>query len=130
MADIVENPETSDAEAAAEENNVSKDVENYEKSARNDKNDEVVPHVPTKNGEVPAVDENKDDTTDGEEEKLRNRISSLEDEEKDDGNTRDVDVATEKLELPGKYVALLFLQRKGIPGVARNFVRIRRTSTK
>jgi len=67
MADIVENTETPVVEKEVEENDVPKVVEADEKAVENGK-EEV---APTKNGEVPVVEEEEDESKDGEEEKKR-----------------------------------------------------------
>lgn len=61
--------ETPVVEKEVEENDVPKVVEAEEKSVENGKSEEDVAAVPTKNGEVPAVEEDEDESKDGEEEK-------------------------------------------------------------
>jgi len=67
MADIVENPEAPVVEKEVEDNDVPKVVEAEEKSVENGRDD--IAAVPTKNGDVPVVDDEEDESKDGDEEK-------------------------------------------------------------
>lgn len=71
------NRETPVVEKEVEENDVPKVVEAEEKSVENGK-DEDVAAVPTKNGEVPAVEEEEDESKDGDEEKNGDSTGKLE----------------------------------------------------
>lgn len=96
MADNVENPDASVAVAKndVEKKDVPKVVEADEKTVES----EVVAAVPTENGAVPVLDEDK------KEDKTQNRIL----DEKEHGSSKDVvdvfDVVTGKSALPKKYV--------------------------